>query len=321
MSDRQAAHMFEQLLGAECDLSDPRDGTNPDLVERLALARRLLACRLDGSQSTREAVQRIGSSRERQTVGAGKPVRRRRRLVPALAVAGAAVVVLLVIPASRGVIATPVYQWLDVFNIGPHTRVVRALPMTPEEEREVLRQHQASLASGRSWYVSTRYGAFGGSIPRGGSAIVQSTTNVRELLGLTSMALLFPSGMHRGQPITFSRADVAPAGLVLTYFGFGANEILLTQWHLPAGLMVQYQRSVSRRSADGRWVSETPPLALETVDIDGQSVTWDPSPAGVRPDMSQLCWETADFSYCLHGSSLTRDEALAIYRSLRPLSR
>ena len=182
MRDLQAAHTFEQLLDAERDPSALPHEPERDLQERLAVARRLLAFRFDEGQTARDAVLRIGATRDAQPVSASETVRRSRRLLPALAVVTAALMLVLVLPGPRGVVARPIFQLLEIFNIGPHTEAVRAVPWTPEEEREALRRHQTALDTGRSWHIQTRYGAFGGSVPPGRPAIVQSTTSLRDLL-------------------------------------------------------------------------------------------------------------------------------------------
>lgn len=138
----------------------------------------------------------------------------------------------------------------------------------------------------------------------------------------TSTGLRMPTGLHRGEPIRFDHADVAPGGIVLTFFGSGANELLLAAFPVGEGRSVGFSRMENRTAPDGRTVFENPELKTEEVSVGGQLVVWDPDPWDPGPgrsDGSALRWEEEGVSYSLMGRSLTREEAVDLFLSLRPL--
>lgn len=80
-----------------------------------------------------------------------------------------------------------------------------------------------------------------------------------------------------------------------------------------------HSRVVMGTDRQGRWISETPALKTEELMLDGQTVVWDPDNTGRRPDSSALRWERDGVSYSLMGRALTRDEAVQLLVSLRPV--
>jgi hypothetical protein len=149
------------------------------------------------------------------------------------------------------------------------------------------------------------------------------------------MRVPVPTWLHRDEPVRFDHAFVTPGGWVLIFFGSGPSEILLSQFPVGEGRTVSFSRSVSRRTPKGDLVMESPELKLEELYFGGQTVLWDPAPEYPAPpsrslfspgtwfqparDESALRWEEGDVSYSLTGRSLTREEAVDLFLSLRPL--
>ncbi len=69
-------------------------------------------------------------------------------------------------------------------------------------------------------------------------------------------------------------------------------------------------------------IVESPDLKTEDLSFGGQVVVWDPDPWDPGPGRSEgsaLHWEEEGVSYSLMGRSLTREEAVDLFLSLRPL--
>jgi hypothetical protein len=318
MRDQQAANTFSGILDGGIGSTIVGAEHSRDVQERLAIAQLLLSLRLDGTSSARETVLRIGAEHrpnERATV---KPTWRVPRFVNALGAVGALLALALVVPASRAVLADQLYHLLAQFDIGSSGHLAR---FTPLDEAEAMRRYRELAASGRHWSFRTPYLPFGGLVPPGKSTVTQSVDSLPQLLKLTSMMLMVPRGVHRGQSVPFTRANVLPIGTVLMFFGEGANELMLLQHQLGDGIQFAVSRSMRIKGSDGKWRTEVPKLAPESIVIDGQKLVWEEDPTGMMPDSSMLVWETKVVFYTLHGRRLTRDEAIAIYKSLRVVQR
>ena len=91
------------------------------------------------------------------------------------------------------------------------------------------------------------------------------------------------------------------------------------QARVGGGRAMGHSRVVMGTDRQGRWISETPELKTEELPHDGLIVVWDPDNTGRRPDSSALRWERESVSYSLMGRGLTRDEAVQLFVSLRPV--
>jgi len=161
---------------------------------------------------------------------------------------------------------------------------------------------------------------------------VRRVSHLDELRAATT-SLRIPTGVHRDEPVRFDHAFVAPGGIALIFFGSGANELSLSGFPVGEGRSVAYGRSVSRTTGDGKLVMESPELKTEEMSFHGQTVVWDPDPEPPSPvnghwpgtwflhrsESSALRWEEDGVSYSLMGRSLTREEAVDLFLSLRPL--
>jgi hypothetical protein len=148
---------------------------------------------------------------------------------------------------------------------------------------------------------------------------VQRVDRLDRLGSLTSMTIQAPTVAHRGRIPAFNHALVAPDGLLLLFFGSDDDELLLVQAPVGSGRSMSYSRMVQGTDRQGRWISQNPELTTEELVLDGQTVVWDPDNTGRRPDSSALRWERESVSYSLMGRALTRDEAVRVFVSLRPV--
>jgi hypothetical protein len=233
-----------------------------------------------------------------------------------IALATAALVaLLLVVPGSRGAIARQAYRVLQTLHIAPRTDLVTFETRTPDEVSGSLRQYQRQLGAGTMWQVHTAYGGFAGVVPPNAAPAVRRIDQLEVLRSLATIPIHVPDAEYRGQPLSFHHALLAPDGLVLTFFGSGNGEVLLVQAPVDSGQQISYSRSVS--GPDG--VLKSVPPAIETLTIGTQRLTWDPDTTGVNPNLSALRWESIGISYSLYGRGLVKEEALALFTSLRPL--
>jgi hypothetical protein len=233
-----------------------------------------------------------------------------------LGVTVAIVLLLLAIPVSRHAIARQAHLILQALQIGPRTQLVTFGPQTANEVHEDLRQFRRELNAGTAWEVSTPYGGFAGRVPANTSPDVRRYQRLDDLRAQMTFPLEAPEGMYRGASLVFHHALVTPdEGIVLAFFGTGNREVLLVQANVSDGHEISFSQAVTGPNGV---VVPVPPIA-ETMTIDGQQVTWDPDATGVNPNLSALRWEKAGVSYSLCGRALSREEALALFSSLRPL--
>jgi hypothetical protein len=212
---------------------------------------------------------------------------------------------------------------IEMFRVGEHTQIVRHASQTTAEVAAILEQGRRRLTNGRSWFLSTPYGGFGGSVRPGQQATVRRVSRLDELRSLSPTRLRVPTCLHRDAPVRFDHAYLAPGGIVLVFFGSGAAELLLAQFPVDESRSVTFSRSVDRTTPEGEFVMESPELKAEELSLGGQSVVWDPDPElaphGHRSESSALRWEEDGASYSLMGRSLTREEAVDLFLSLRSL--
>jgi hypothetical protein len=138
---------------------------------------------------------------------------------------------------------------------------------------------------------------------------VQRYRRLDDLRAHTTIRLEAPEGVYRGASLAFR------GGFVLAFFGTGDREVLLVRANVADGHSISFSQALG---APNDVVVPVPPIA-ETMTIDGQQVTWDPDATGVNPNLSALRWEKAGVSYSLCGRALSKEEALALFSSLRPL--
>jgi hypothetical protein len=227
----------------------------------------------------------------------------------------ALVVFLLALPGSRGAIARQTYRVLQTLHIAPHTDLVTSEARSAAEVNRSLRQYQGQLDAGTMWQVHTAYGGWGGTVPPNTSAAVRRVDQVEVLRSLATIPIQAPDGVYRGQSLAFHYALVSPDGVILTFFGSGNGEVLLVQAPVDSGQQIAYSRSV--RGSDG--ILKYVPPAVEKFTLGSQPVTWDPDTTGVNSNLSALRWESAGVSYSLCGRALTKDEAINLFLSVRPL--
>jgi hypothetical protein len=233
----------------------------------------------------------------------------------ALATAGVAVL-LLAIPFSRDAIAHQAYRVLQSLGIAPSTQLVTYQTQGADEVNASLRHGQQEVGAGRAWRVRTFYGGFGGNVPPNASPDVRRIDRADTLLAAVTIPLLAPDGPYRGQPLSFDHALLAPDGVVLAFFGSGDTEVMLVEAPVVPGKPITFSRAVVGR--DGIIIGVPP--AIETLDIGGQRVTWDPDTTRLRPALSALRWEDAGVSYSLYGRALTKNDAVMLFSSLHPLN-
>jgi hypothetical protein len=165
------------------------------------------------------------------------------------------------------------------------------------------------------WFVYTVYGGFGGAVHEEAYFEPQRIDEPAVLVSRAPIALMAFDGEYRGEVVTFHHALLAPDGVVLTYFGAHDTELLLVQAPVGKGQQVAYSRVVS--APGGALIGVAP--SIETLALNGQTVTWDPDTTGIMPNNSALRWEADGVSYSLYGRALMRDEAVALFSSLQPL--
>jgi hypothetical protein len=103
-----------------------------------------------------------------------------------------------------------------------------------------------------------------------------------------------------------------------------AVALLLAEFPVGEGRSVGFGRATNRWTPDGQMIVESPELKTEELSLGGQTVVWDPDPDPGPPsphrlESSALDWEEDGVSYSLMGRSLTREEAVDLFLSLRPL--
>jgi hypothetical protein len=258
---------------------------------------------------------------------------RRPLLATELAVLAVVVLLAVVAPQSLAALVEPVARMIERVRIGDNTQILRQAPRTEAVVAAILQEHRQRLANGESWYLDTPYGGFGGGVLPGERSTVRRVSSLDPLRAATT-GLQIPTGVHRDEPVRFDHAFLAPGGIALIFFGSGANEVFLSAFPVGAGRSVAYGRSVSRTTADGKFVMESPALKTEEMSFAGQTVVWDPDPAPPLPkvhwpgtwfqhrqETSALRWEEDGVSYSLMGRSLTREEAVDLFLSLRPLEK
>ena len=284
----------------------------------------------------------VQAAANRVEVAEASPARSPRWRSPLVAGAAcvALVVLLVAIPGARVTIARQVDKVLQALRIAPHTELITPDAQTKQEVDASLRQFEHQLnadpvndartkpsvdaspgrtvpppSRGRMWNVSTVYGGFGGAVKEEAYFDPQRIDDPAILIARAPIALMAFDGEYRGEAVTFNHALLAPDGVVLAFFGAHATELLLVQAPVGQGRSVAFSRVVT--GAGGSVIGVAP--AIETLTLSGQAVTWDPDTTGIMPNNSALRWEANGVSYSLYGRALTRDEAVAVFSSLRPL--
>lgn len=327
MYERQAAELFEQGVASLLAGSRPLvEAPDQDFRERVQLAEQLVALDIAAESRVREPLRgRVTGALQARRASAGARVRhqpwvvRRSVLAAGLGVALAVALLAIVAPRSMAAFVEPVFQIIDEFRVGDHTRIIRMASQKAAEIVVILERHKQELANGRSWYLQTDYGGFGGGVPAGEKAIVQRVASFQMLRSLTALRLQLPTHFYRGEAIRFDHAYVAPDGAVFLFFGSGRREVFLALFPVGGGRTVGFGRTVGRTTSDGGMVSESPELKTEDLSLDGRAVVWDPDTTGLNRDLSALRWEADGVSYSLMGRSLTREEAGDLFLSLRPV--
>jgi hypothetical protein len=319
---------LESALGsAPSGAPERAGGFDEDLRGRVRVAASLAALDLVGESRVREPLHaRLQRAMEERRARAGEPAVRRhwalRRPVLATELGVLLLVALLalVAPRSLAALVEPVVRFIERVRVGDHTQIVRSSPQTAAEVAAILARSRQQLANGQRWFLHTAYGGFGGRVPPGENPVPRTVASLRLLHSLTALRLQTPTCLHRGEAVRFDHAVVAPGlGPVLMFFGSGPNELLLAAFPIGEGQSVAWGRSVMRNAADGGLVTESPALKAEELSLDGRGVVWDPDTTGLRPDSSALRWEDDGVSYSLMGRRLTREEAVDLFLSLRPL--
>ncbi len=331
MREGQAAVLFDAALGSlPSGPSEPVETLGRELRDRVRVAEGLAALDLARESRVRESLRErlayaLARRRTRPVAPAHqKPwVMRRPVLAAELAVLVAVTLLAVVAPRSLAALVDPVIRLIEVVRVGDHTEIMRQAPQTGAEVAAILEQGRRRLTNGQSWFLSTPYGGFGGSVPPEQQATVRRVSRLDELRSLTPTRLRVPTCLHRDAPVRFDHAYLAPGGIVLVFFGSGAAELLLAQFPVGESQSVAFSRTVSRTTPEGEFVMESPELKTEELSLGGQTVVWDPdpelAPVGHRSEASALRWEEDGVSYSLMGRSLTREEAVDLFLSLRPL--
>ena len=320
---RHSAENFERTIAAMAAGSTPdRDQMDRDLLERSEVVIRLMALQRELSSSIREPLdRRLAQALEERRDDRVEWVlaTRRFRPIPVFSAIAVFMVVLVLVPAARTAIARPLAQLLEVVGIGDHSQITRSEPPESVEVSGRIERLDNNVAAGQSWFVHTPYGGFGGDVPPGNASVVQPVDSLEQLQSQAMVQLQIPTGEHRGRPVEFSHAQLAPGGFVLMYFGSGLTELLLSEAQVGGRRAIAYQRMVSHTNPDGKTVYEEPPLMTEELTLNGHHVVWDPDNTGTHPNLSALRWEDNGISYSLMGQSLTREEAAGLFLSLRPV--
>jgi hypothetical protein len=324
MNEKSAARAFDEEIGAVLPLAPEQvTAVTNDVPDAVQIAGALRFLGAEWGRRTPSSLRHTVALLAEQAGGSPRAtvltVARRRVLPLGLAATAAAILLILFVPAARGTVARQISRVLAIVQVGPDTEIVRPDAQTPGEVAATLQQHEQQLTAGQRWHVSTRYVGVGGTVPLNASAAVQRVDRLELLRSLTSMTIQVPTVAHRGRVPAFNHALVAPDGLLLLFFGSDDDELLLMQARVGGGRAMGHSRVVMGTDRQGRWVSETPELKTEELLLDGLIVVWDPDNTGRRPDSSALRWESESVSYSLMGRALTRDEAVQLFVSLRPV--
>jgi hypothetical protein len=350
MREKEAAMFLEGAISSLSSRSAVSlEGPDEDLREQVRVARGLMALDLAQESRVRESLrerlaQALDERRARPaaTVPRRSWVMRRPLLAAELCLLMAVILLAVASPRSLAALVAPMVRVIEEFRVGDNTHILRSAPQTEAEVAATLENFQQRLASGQMWSLITRYGGFGGSVPPGKSADIQRVSSLERLRSLTPLRLQVPTCLHRGERVQFDHAFVAPDGWVLIFFGSGIfgsgpNEIVLSHFAVGEGRSVAFGRSVGRTTPRGGLVIESPALKTEEITLAGRAVVWDPDPeprsqepAHVfspgtwslfqhRTESSALRWEEDGVSYSLMGRSLTREEAVELFLSLRPV--
>jgi hypothetical protein len=325
------------------------EGTDQDLRDRASVAAGLAALDLGRESRVRESLrerlaQALDERRARPTATVPRRswVMRRPLLAAELCLLMAVILLAVASPRSLAALVAPIVRVIEAFRVGDNTTILRSAPRTEAEIAATVEDFHRRLASGQMWFLNTLYGGFGGSVPPGKSAHVLRVSSFERLRSLTPVRLQVPTCVHRDEPVRFDHAFVAPDGCVLIFFGSGTfgtgpNELLLVHFPVGEGRSVAFGRSFGHTTPGGGLVIESPALKTEVITLGGRAVVWDPDPeppsqepAHVfspgtwslfrhRTESSALRWEEDGVSYSLMGRSLTREEAVELFLSLRPL--
>jgi hypothetical protein len=345
VGEREAAVELEQAIRAR-RLGAPTEGgsVGADLLADLQVAEVLAGLRLAEESRIRESLRtRLEHGLAQRSDAADSVIVRRRPWMlrrPLLAgeVAMLAVVIVLAIasPRSLAALAEPVVRLIERVRVGDNTILLRTASRSQTEVVESAARHQEDVDAGRTWFVITHYGGFGGGVPPGATPDVQRVSSLERLRASSPTRIHVPTAAHRGEPLRFDHALVTPDGWVLAFYGSGRDEVMLSQYPVGGGRSVAFSRAHSRTTPEGKVVVESLELKTEEVNLGGQRLVWDPDPEPAseprsmllslalwffsrRQETSALRWEADGVSYSLFGRSLTREEAIDLYLSLRPL--
>jgi hypothetical protein len=331
MRDRHSAEHFERAISSlSTGSQESAEAQSDEILGRVQMAHRLMVLDLEEGSLARESVRRSlarewtkrHARRSPDTTLAAWWVA--RRPLPVAVVVGVLAVVFLVavVPASRGLLARPLFEILGMVRVGSHSFIVRTEVPTAPEAARMVEDRRRSLEQGRRWHLETmRYGSFSGVVPEGQPPTVRRVDSLGDLRAMTAFELQLPIGSHRGQIVSFSHAEVTPSGTVFVYLGSGSNELLLMETPLNDINYLVSVRMNARMGPDGQLVVESPKLKTEELTLDGRTIIWEPDDSGGRRDLASLRWEAGGMGYSLMGSSLTREEAVELFFSLRPLDK
>jgi len=313
MRDADAARLLEAALSG-----DPvgRPHVDDGVAARVEIADRLRSANAVWLRDLPEALQRVGAGHVQINGGSEHAARfgwRRGRVVAPVVVM-AVVLLIVAIPGARRTLARPFLQILESVFVGEHTEISQFGPQTAEQTDQTLEGFRSELAGGRRWFVHTRYLGMGGEVPPGKSPDVQRIETIAEIATVTDMRVQMPTVGSLGEPADFNHALLAPDGLLLAFFGTGDNEVFMIEAPIGNGHAIGFSRSTG--GPDGTTGVE---LRTETFTVDGQVLVWDPDPTGKMPLTSALRWEADSVSYSILGRALTRDRAVEIFLSLKPL--
>lgn len=338
MHEKQAAMRLESAIDSALSESAEQRLVDEDLLGRVQVAESLAALDLVGESRVRESLrEQLQHAMKERRVRATKALVRRPWVArrPLLATELALLLVLgalaVAAPRSLAALVEPVARVIERVRVGEGTQILRQAPLSEGDAVIIWERYRRQLGKGESWYQATPYGGFGGAVPIGERATVRRVSHLANLHAATKQ-LQIPTGVHRGEPVRFDHALLAPGGVALMFFGSGANEVFLSAFPVGDGGSVSYSRGVSRRASDGQLGLESPELKPETISVGGQQVVWDPDPAPPAPkvnwpltwlfrrqETSALRWEEDGVSYSLMGRSLTREEAVDLFLSRRPI--
>ena len=345
MSEREAAEELEEAIRTRRFGAPTQSGlAEADLLADLQVAEMLAGLRLDEGSRIRESLRtrlehglaQQSDAADRVTVRRRPWVLRRPLLAAEVALLAAVIVLAIASPRSLAALAAPVVRVIERVRVGDSTILQRTASGSQTEVVESAARHQEGVDAGRTWSVITHYGGFGGGVPPGATPDVRRVSSLERLRASSPTRIHIPTAAHRGEPLRFDHALVTPDGWVLAFYGSGRDEVLLSQYPVGGGRSVAFSRAHSRTTPEGKVVVESPELKTEEINLGGQRLVWDPDPEPAseprsmllslalwffsRPqETSALRWEADGVSYSLFGRSLTREEAIDLYRSLRPL--